>query len=356
MTHSPAPQPPKLSIGRMPPDANAASRARPLLGTADAPPSERRRGRRSQKASRDSSRSLPLLYGKQRGVTRLLTEKAPNAMRVKLTTSGIAALERPSDKDRAFAWDSGVAGFGVIAFASGKKTYIAQYREDGRSRRVAIGDVATMTLVEARSKARTLLAGARKKTRRRRAHRLESSSLERSVMDHEAHVSLRLHKKLLARIDKWTADHAHAAPGGLSRSAAIRMLIENSLSSEGRYLPGGYRIRFAIEGTTLNVRRPRRKLTVPPLLNVRPQLRSVTPRCSLINTFRATTRPKRGSRTRNQVRCRFSLKTVASGLRWRAFQRRRRVAEKLRASRRQRQRLPCSQKIMPSCTVWKSST
>ena len=94
-------------------------------------------------------------------------------MRVKLTTSGIAALERPSGKDRAFAWDSGLAGFGVIAFASGKKAYIAQYREDGRSRRVTIGDVATMTLVEARSKARTLLAGARKKTRRRRAHKLE---------------------------------------------------------------------------------------------------------------------------------------------------------------------------------------
>jgi hypothetical protein len=165
-------------------------------------------------------------------------------LRVKLTTSGVAALERPSGKDRAFAWDSGLAGFGVVVFASGKKTYIAQYREDGRSRRVTIGDVATMTLVEARSKARTLLAGARKKTRRRRAHKLESSSLERPVMDHEAQVSLRLHKKLLARIDKWTADHAYAAPGGLSRSAAIRMLIEHTLSAEGRYLPGGYRIRF----------------------------------------------------------------------------------------------------------------
>ena len=78
-------------------------------------------------------------------------------MRVKLTTSGIAALERPSDKDRAFAWNSGLAGFGVVAFASGKKAYIAQNREDGRSRRVTIGDVATMTFLEAQSKARTLL-------------------------------------------------------------------------------------------------------------------------------------------------------------------------------------------------------
>ena len=184
-------------------------------------------------------------------------------MRVKLTTSGIAALERPSDKDRAFAWDSGLAGFGVIAFASGKKAYIAQYREDGRSRRVTIGDVTTMTLVKARSKARALLAGARKRTRRRRAHKLESSSLERPVMDHEAHVSLRLHKKLLARIDKWTADHAYAAPGGLSRSAAIRMLIENTLSLEGRYLPGGYRIRLVIEGYDVKRKTPAPKVYGP---------------------------------------------------------------------------------------------
>ncbi len=184
-------------------------------------------------------------------------------MRVKLTTSSIAALERPSDKDRAFAWDAALAGFGVIAFASGKKAYIAQYREDGCSRRVTIGDVATMTLVEARSKARTLLAGARKKTRRRRAHKLESSSLERPVMDHEARVSLRLHKKLLERIDKWTADHAYAAPGGLSRSAAIRMLIEHTLSAEGRYLPGGYRVRLAVEGHDVKRKTPAPKVYGP---------------------------------------------------------------------------------------------
>ena len=82
-------------------------------------------------------------------------------------------------------------------------------------------------------------------------------------MHHEAHVSLRLHKKLLARIDKWTADHAHAAPGGLSRSAAIRMVIEHSLSLEGRYLPGGYRIRLVIEGYDVKRKTPAPKVYSP---------------------------------------------------------------------------------------------
>ena len=134
---------------------------------------------------------------------------------------------------------------------------------DGVADGKAIGDIATMTLVEARSKARTLLAGARKKTRRRRAHRLELSSLERPVMDHQAHVSLRLHKKLLASIDRWTADHAYAAPGGLSRSAAIRMLIEHTLSAEGRYLPGGYRVRLAVEGCDVKRKTPAPKAYGP---------------------------------------------------------------------------------------------
>jgi integrase len=60
-------------------------------------------------------------------------------------------------KDRAFLWDGALAGFGVAAFPSGKKVYVAQYRRDGRSRRVAIGDHGRLTPDEARSEAKKLL-------------------------------------------------------------------------------------------------------------------------------------------------------------------------------------------------------
>jgi integrase len=56
-----------------------------------------------------------------------------------------------------FLWDCDLAGFGVAAFASGKKTYYAQYRTNGRSRRSALGDHGRLTPDEARSQAKRLL-------------------------------------------------------------------------------------------------------------------------------------------------------------------------------------------------------
>ena len=53
----------------------------------------------------------------------------------------MATLDCSPDKERTFFWDVSLAGFGVVAFSNGKKTYVAQYRDDGRSRRKTIGDV-----------------------------------------------------------------------------------------------------------------------------------------------------------------------------------------------------------------------
>jgi hypothetical protein len=170
-------------------------------------------------------------------------------MRMKLRQPTIAILKCPPDKERIYFWDASLPGFGVVAFPSGKKAYVAQYRNDDEgSRRKTIGAVESIGLAEARVKAKVLLDGAKKRTRRRRAFRLETTRLERPVMDHRAVVSLRLHRKLLSKIDKWAADHSYAAPGGLSRSAAIRMLLDHALEMDGRYLPGGLRVRLVIEG------------------------------------------------------------------------------------------------------------
>jgi len=63
----------------------------------------------------------------------------------------------PGGKDRAFLWDDALAGFGLAAFPSGKKVYVAQFRKDGRSRRVAIGEHGRLTPDEARSQAKAIL-------------------------------------------------------------------------------------------------------------------------------------------------------------------------------------------------------
>lgn len=56
-----------------------------------------------------------------------------------------------------FVWDDEVAGFGLRVMPSGAKTYQAQYRKGGRTRRVALGRHGTLTADEARKRARELL-------------------------------------------------------------------------------------------------------------------------------------------------------------------------------------------------------
>jgi integrase len=90
----------------------------------------------------------------------------------RITKRAVDALTCPSGKDRAFLWDTSLAGFGVCVFpgrseesgrgegdgkATGKKVYVAQYRKDGRSRRVAIGEHGRLTPDEARAEAKKLL-------------------------------------------------------------------------------------------------------------------------------------------------------------------------------------------------------
>lgn len=62
-------------------------------------------------------------------------------------------------KDRTILWDEDLAGFGVVAFPSGRTVYIAQFRKDGRSRRVHIGKHGRLTPDEARGEAKKLLGG-----------------------------------------------------------------------------------------------------------------------------------------------------------------------------------------------------
>src|SRR3954447_13578126 len=77
----------------------------------------------------------------------------------RITKRAVDALVCKPDKDRTILWDDAIAGFGVAAFQSGTKVYVAQFRKDGRSRRVKIGTHGRMTPDQARVEARKLLGG-----------------------------------------------------------------------------------------------------------------------------------------------------------------------------------------------------
>lgn len=81
---------------------------------------------------------------------------------MRISKRAVDALTCPAGKDRAFLWDDDLAGFGVAAFPTGRKVYVAQYRQHGRSRRVTIGDHGRLTPDEARSEAKMLLGAVEK--------------------------------------------------------------------------------------------------------------------------------------------------------------------------------------------------
>ena len=77
----------------------------------------------------------------------------------RISKRSVDALVCPPGKDRVFLWDDAIAGFGVGAFPTGKKTYYIQFRKDGRTRRSIVGNHGRMTPDEARSSAKKLLGG-----------------------------------------------------------------------------------------------------------------------------------------------------------------------------------------------------
>ena len=58
-----------------------------------------------------------------------------------------------------FLWDDNLKGFGLRVYTSGRKTYLIQYRSNGRTRRLTLGPHGPLTPDTARKKAMTLLAG-----------------------------------------------------------------------------------------------------------------------------------------------------------------------------------------------------
>lgn len=61
-----------------------------------------------------------------------------------------------------FVWEPEVPGFGVRVYASGRKSYLIQYRDDsGRTRRLALGPHGVLTPEQARALAQTHLARVR---------------------------------------------------------------------------------------------------------------------------------------------------------------------------------------------------
>ncbi|MFZ5585982.1 MAG: tyrosine-type recombinase/integrase [Thermodesulfobacteriota bacterium] len=69
---------------------------------------------------------------------------------------------RPDPAKDYWHWDAELPGFGVRVWPSGRKVYVAQYRAQGRTRRVSLGTHGAVTPEQARKEALKVLAGVAK--------------------------------------------------------------------------------------------------------------------------------------------------------------------------------------------------
>jgi len=113
---------------------------------------------------------------------------------MKLTKRAVDGVR--ASEDEVFVWDSELPGFGLRIMPSGRKTYLVQYRADGRTRRVALGPHGVFTAEQARERAARLLSdvrdGGNPSERRAAARATETvSELCDRYLEHHA----RIHKK-----------------------------------------------------------------------------------------------------------------------------------------------------------------
>ena len=78
---------------------------------------------------------------------------------IKITKRAVDCIE--SDGSDRFYWDRELPGFGLRVRASGRKYFVAQFRANGRLRRMTLGPVTAMTPEIARKRAMALLAEAK---------------------------------------------------------------------------------------------------------------------------------------------------------------------------------------------------
>jgi integrase len=76
-------------------------------------------------------------------------------LRTNLSPAFVARAKAEAGAERSIYWDDDLSGFGLVVTSAGHKSFVCQYRANGRSRRISIK--ATLRLGEARKEARAIL-------------------------------------------------------------------------------------------------------------------------------------------------------------------------------------------------------
>jgi integrase len=136
--------------------------------------------------------------------------------RKRISKTSVDALQCKSGQDRAFVWDDALSGFGVCALPSGRKVFVAQFRQNGRSRRIALGDYGRLTPDEARSSAKKVLGaveGGADPIQERRAGRAVRTFREVSEEFIRLHVSAKRKSATKTQYERFLAAYINPTIG-----------------------------------------------------------------------------------------------------------------------------------------------
>ncbi|GEP04445.1 tyrosine-type recombinase/integrase [Methylobacterium oxalidis] len=163
---------------------------------------------------------------------------------MRFTKAAIDSLTLAADKSEQYAWDDTLKGFGVKLNKGGSRNFLIQYRgQDGRTRRIVIGKVGTLTLDEARRRARELLVGAATGNdpyKEKKTARAQSAVTVGAVADaYLKHAEHRLKPRSFEQVERHLKQHwqplAHLPVNGVTRANVAALLT--AMAS------GGHRIK-----------------------------------------------------------------------------------------------------------------
>jgi hypothetical protein len=177
--------------------------------------------------------SLLILLSSCRTLTKIESEGRQRPVG-RISKRAVDAIVCPPGKDCEFLWDDALAGFGVAAFQSGKKTYVIQFLKAGRSRPIVIGDHGRPTPDEARSVAKKLMGGVEQGTDPvavRRAERAVRSFREVTAHFLVAHVMDTRKPRTFVGYDTLLRRHINPALGAICIVEICRFHVARFQSS-----------------------------------------------------------------------------------------------------------------------------
>lgn len=150
---------------------------------------------------------------------------------VRFTKPNTARMACLPGKAEAFFWDATLPGFGLRAYASGRRQWVAQYRDGtGRTRRATLGDARVVELDEAREGARKLLSRVElgsdpqaEKQAARRAMRV-SAFVEAYLADVEKRLKPRSFAEVKRHLEHHVKPLHQEAVREVGRSAIVKLL------------------------------------------------------------------------------------------------------------------------------------